>query len=48
VDTGVVPGNPSIARNIGHCSAPRDTADAGHCPAENTKGVAGSDLYSTG
>jgi hypothetical protein len=48
VDTGVVPGNPSVAENVGHCSAARDTADAGHYHAKSTEGVAGSDLYSTG
>jgi hypothetical protein len=44
----MVPGNPSVAENVGCCSATGDTADAGHYPAENTEGVAGSDLYSTG
>jgi hypothetical protein len=44
----MVPGNPSIAGNVGRCSAARDTVDASHYPAENTEGVAGSNLYSTG
>jgi hypothetical protein len=44
----VVPGNPFVAENVGYCSAVGDTADAGHYPAKNTEGVAGSDLYSTG
>jgi hypothetical protein len=48
MDTGVVLGNPSIAENIGHCSAAGDTMDAGHYSAESTEGVAGSDLCSTG
>jgi hypothetical protein len=48
VDIGVVPGNPSVAENVGRCSATGDTTDAGHYPAENMEGVASSDLYSTG
>jgi hypothetical protein len=48
VDTGMVPGNPSVAENVGRCSAAGDTADAGHYHAENTEGVASSNLYSTG
>jgi hypothetical protein len=44
----MVPGNPSIAENVGHCSAAGDTTDAGHYPAENMEGITGSDFYSTG
>jgi hypothetical protein len=43
----MVPGNPYVVENVGHCSAAGDTADAGHYPAEGTEGVASSNLCST-